>query len=114
MNLYAFMNQVALEGAPFWLCRLKESAFPTDVPVIFSGKTFDEGYYLVKIHWLEFVNVDSAYQRRYRIGEERMLSVHSLVRFRALKLTETSAAAKRGRGHTFAPNKLFLLPAAEC
>ena len=88
--------------------------FSDQCTLIFSGETFDEGYYLVKIHWLEFVNVDSANQRRYRIGEERMLSVHSLVRFRALKLTETSAAANRGRGHTSAPNKLLLLPAAEC
>ena len=32
MNLYAFMNQVALEGAPFWLCHLMESAFQTNVP----------------------------------------------------------------------------------
>jgi hypothetical protein len=48
--------------------------FSDQCTLILSGETFDEGYYLVKIHWLEFVNVDSAYQRRYRVGEEHMLS----------------------------------------
>ena len=81
---------MALEGAPFWLCRLLEGAFQANAPLIFSGEAFEEGYYLIKIQWLEFVNVDSANQRRYRLGEERMLSVHSLVRFRALKILETS------------------------
>ena len=47
----------------------------------FSGGAFDKGYYLVKIQWLEFVSVDSSNQQRYRLGEERMLSVHSLLRF---------------------------------
>ena len=58
-----------------------EGAFQATAPLIFSGEAFDEGYYLVKIQWLEFVSVDSANQRRYRLGEERMLSVHSLLRF---------------------------------
>ena len=102
---------MALEGAPFWLCRLLEGAFQANATIIFSGEAFDEGYYLINIQWLEFVNVDSANQRRYRLGEERMLSVHSLVRFRALKILETSADASRGRSRTTKPNKPFLLPA---
>ena len=105
---------MALEGAPFWLCRLLEGAFQATAPLIFSGEAFDEGYYLIKIQWLEFVSVDSANQRRYRLGEERMLSVHSLLRFRAIKLLETTGNASRGRSRTMAPSKLFLLPATEC
>ena len=100
---------MALEGAPFWLCRLLEGAYQATAPLVFSGEAFDEGYYLVKIQWLEFVSVDSANQRHYRLGEERMLSVHSLLRFRAIKLIETSSNAS-----TMAPSKLFLLPATEC
>jgi hypothetical protein len=55
----------ALWHPPFWLCFLVESAFRTSAPVILSGETFDEGFYLAKIKWLEFVNVDSANQQRY-------------------------------------------------
>ena len=104
---------MALEGAPFWLCHLLEGAFQATAPLIFSGEAFDEGYYLVKIQWLEFVSVDSANQRRYRLGEERMLSVHSLLRFRAIKLLETPGNASRG-SRAMAQSKLFLLPATEC
>ena len=87
---------MALEGAPFWLCRLLEGAFQATAPLIFSGEAFDEGYYLVKIQWLEFVNIDSADQQRYRLGEERMLSVRSLLRFRAINLLlESSGNAIR-------------------
>ena len=98
-----------------------EGAFQATAPLVFSGEAFDEGYYLVKIQWLEFVSVDSANQRRYRLGEERMISVHSLVRFRALTLSEpvVAAAAPRGRGRLAAaalapPLKLFLLATDEC
>jgi hypothetical protein len=94
------INMVALESAPFWLCRLLEGAFQANASLIFSGDAFDEGYNLIKIQWLEFVNVDSANQRCYRLGEEGMLSVHSLVRFRAVKILETSADASRGRSRT--------------
>ena len=104
---------MALEGAPFWLCHLLEGAFQATVPLIFSGEAFDEGYYLVKIQRLEFVSVDSANQRRYRLGEERMLSIHFLLRFRAVTLLETSGNSSRGRSRTIVPSKLFLLPATE-
>ena len=77
---------VAREGAHIWLYRLLECAFQTTAPLILSGEAFDEGYYIVKIQRLEFFSVDSSNQQRYRLGEERMLSVHSLLRFRAIKL----------------------------
>ena len=94
---------MALEGAPFRLCRLLEGAFKATALLIFSGEAFDEGYYLVKIQWLEFVSVDSANQRRYRLSEERMLSVHFSLRFRAVNLLETSVNASRGRSRTMTP-----------
>ena len=69
----------------------------------------------MKIQWLEFASLDSAKQRRYRLGEERMISVHSLVRFRAVKMCEPAAPAEpRGRGRPAAsPVKLLLLKADE-
>ncbi len=96
----AARDQIEIEGAPFWLCRLMEPAFQTSAPIVFAGESFEEGYWLVKIQWLEFDSVDSSKQRRYRLGEERMISVHLLVRFRALTLSEpvVAAAAPRGRG----------------
>jgi hypothetical protein len=98
-----------------------EPAFQTSSHIAFAGESFEEGYWLVKIKWLEFVSVNSAKQRRYRLGEEHMISVHLLVRFRALALSEpvVAAAAPRGRGRPAAaesapPLKLFLQTTDEC
>ena len=41
-DLICLYESGCFEGAPFWICRLMESAFQINVPVIFSGKTFDE------------------------------------------------------------------------
>ena len=47
----------------------------------------------MKIQWLEFDGLDSMKQRRYRLGEVRLISVHSLVRGEeAVKLGESAAA----------------------
>ena len=113
----AALDQVELEGAPFWLCRLLEPPFQAAAPIVFAGESFDQGFWLVKIQWLEFASLDSAKQRRYRLGEERKISVHSLVRFRAVKMCEPAAAEPRGRGRPAAaasPVKLLLLKADEC
>ena len=48
----------------------------------------------MKIQWLDFDGIDSIKQRRYRLGEVRMISVHSLVRGEeAVKLSEPAATA---------------------
>lgn len=80
-------DQMALEGAPFWLCLLVGDAFQASEPVVFGGEYFEEGFYLVKMKWYEFVRNDSSGQRCYRLlADERMLSVHSLIRCEVKKL----------------------------
>ena len=78
---------------------------------IYAGDSFDEGWWVVKIQWLEFDGLDSMKQRLYRLGEVRLISVHSLVRGEeAVKLGESAAAkARSGRGR----RKDFKLTAEE-
>jgi hypothetical protein len=102
-------DQVAIEGAPFWLCLLVENAFQATSDVVFAGEHFEEGFYLVKVKWYEFVRLDSAGQRCYRlVDDERMLSVHSLIRCAVSKLPPV---VERGRGR---PVPLFTLTGAQC
>ncbi len=42
----------------------------------FLERSIGRGLLPSQIKWFEFVSVDSTNQRRYRLGEERMLSVH--------------------------------------
>ena len=73
-------DQVEIERAPFWLCRLVGDAFQASAPIVFGGEAFEEGHFLVKIQWFKFVDV-SAGCRRYKLkSEERTLSVHSFIR----------------------------------
>ena len=48
-------DQVEIERALFWLCRLVGDAFQASAPIVFGGEAFKEGYFLVKIQWFEFV-----------------------------------------------------------
>ncbi len=106
-------DEVYKEGAPFWLCRLLEPAYQLSAPHVYAGDSFDEGRWVVKIQWLEFDGLDSMKQRRYRLGEVRLISVHSLVRGEeAVKLGE-SAAAKAFSGCDRRKD-LFTLTAEEC
>ena len=67
----------------------------------------------MKIQWLEFDGLDSMKQRRYRLDEVRLISVHSLVRGeKAVKLGE-SAAAKAVIGRDRRKDH-FKLTAEEC
>ena len=106
-------DQVAIEGAPFWLCILVEDAFQATAPVVYADEYFEEGYFLVKVKWYEFVRLDSAGQRCYRlVDDEHMLSVHSLIRCAVSKLPPV---VERGRGRPLArPVPLFTLPAVQC
>jgi hypothetical protein len=106
-------GEVYKEGAPFWLCRLLEPAYQLSAPHVYAGDSFDEGWWVVKIQWLEFDGLDSMKQRRYRLGEVRLISVHSLVRGEeAVKLGESAAAkALSGRDRR---KDLFILTAEEC
>ncbi len=75
------------------------------------------GWWVVKIQWLDFDGIDSMKQRRYRLGEVRMISVHSLVRGEeAVKLREPAAtAAAAAKIKTNAKRKaLFKLTVDEC
>ena len=84
-------DEVYKEGAPFWLCRLLEPAYQLSAPHVYAGDSFDKGWWVVKIQWLEFDGLDSMKQRRYRLGEVRLISVHSLVRGKeAVKLGESA------------------------
>jgi len=112
----AARDQVDVEGAPFWLCQVIEDAFQAIAPVVFAGDSFDEGYYLVKVRWYEFAKEENE-KRLYRlIGDERMLSVHSLVRCDPvrLKILEPTANA-RGRPPAYtATRALHELSQDEC
>ena len=67
-------------------------------PVVFAGETFDEGFYLIKVRWFEFKGVDATGQRQYVLcADERMVSVHSLVRCEAIKLAKEPGVRGRGR-----------------
>jgi hypothetical protein len=104
-------DQLRVEGAPFWLCELLENAFQATAPVVFAGEHFDEGFYLVKIKWYQFVRLDSAGQRCYRLqDDEHMLSVHSIIRCAFGKLRPVQQ--ERGSGRRDAP--LFVLNAIQC
>ena len=100
------------KAPPFWLCRLLEPAYRLSAPHVYAGDSFDEGWWVVKIR-LEFDDLDSMKQRRYRLGEVRLISVHSLVRGEeAVKLGESAAAkALSGRDRR---KDLFILTAEEC
>ena len=39
-------DQVEIEVALFWLCRLMEPAFQTSSPIVFAGESLEEGYWL--------------------------------------------------------------------
>ena len=82
-------------------------------PHVYAGDSFDEGWWVVKTQWLEFDGLDSIKQRRYRLGEVRLISVHSLTRGEeAVKLGESAAAkALSGRDQR---KDLFILTAEEC
>jgi hypothetical protein len=84
-------DEVAAEGAPFWLCRLVEDAFQAMTPGSFAGEAFDAGFYLVKLQWLEFIDFSAASGRRhYRLSvDERMISVHSLIWGEPIKMAKT-------------------------
>jgi hypothetical protein len=74
-------DQVTIEGAPFWLCQIVDDAFQASSDTVFAGDHFPEGFYLVKIKWYQFDRLGSRGERCYRlVEEERMLSVHSLIR----------------------------------
>ena len=86
-----------------------DTAFQAGAPVVFAGEHFDEGFYLVKIKWYQFVRLDSAGQRCYRLlDDEQMLSVHSLIRCTVSKLPPVE---ERGRGRHV---PLFTLTANQC
>ena len=82
-------------------------------PHVYAGDSFNEGWWVVKTQWLEFDGLDSMKQRRYRLGEVRLISVHSLVRGEeAVKLGESAVAkALSGRDRR---KDLFILTAEEC
>jgi len=104
-------DQVEIEGAPFWLCRLMGDGFQTSAPLSFGGEAFEQGYYLAKIQWYEFVDVLGG-QRRYRLKpEERMLSVHSFIRCAPVSLIPADGPRGRGRP-TSTP--ILILPKSEC
>ena len=46
-------DQVEIERAPFWLCRLIGDAFQASTALVFGGEAFEESYYLVKIQWFD-------------------------------------------------------------
>jgi hypothetical protein len=108
-------DQVAAEGAPFWLCRLVEDAFQAATPISFAGEAFDIGFYLVKIQWLEYIDFDAVSgRRRYRLSaDERMISVHSLIRGHPIKLAKADAPPARGRPPSN-PIQFFYLSKEEC
>ncbi len=62
-------DEVIKEGSPFWLCRLLEPAFQLSAPFVFAGDSFYEGWWVVKIKWLDFDDIDSVMQRV--IGSEK-------------------------------------------
>ncbi len=73
------------------------------------------------IQWLEFSGLESAKLRRHRLGEERMISVDSLVRCDAVRLSKPDAtaasaaiAAANGAKSRGRPKTVFILPAGEC
>ena len=103
-------DQVVVEGAPFWLCVLVGDAFQVPEPgVVFAGEFFEKDFFVVKIKWYQFVRLDSAGQRCYRLlSDEHMLSVHTLVRCDVGKLAPVE---ERGRGR---PVPLFCLTAKQC
>ena len=76
---------------------------------MFAGEFFEKDFYVVKIKWYQFVRLDSAGQRCYRLlDEEHMMSVHSLIRCDVGKL---ALVEERGRGR---PVPLFCLTAKQC
>ena len=76
---------------------------------VFAGEHFPEGFYLVKIKWFQFVRLGSSGERCYRlVDEERMLSVHSLIRC-DVKLAPP--VEKHGRGRH---GPLFTLTSSQC
>lgn len=109
-------DEVYKEGVPFWLCRLLEPAYQLSAPFVFPGDSSDEGWWVVKIQWLDFDGIDAMKQRRYRLGEVRMISVHSLVRGEeAIKLSEPAATAAAAKTKTNAQRKaIFTLTVDEC
>ena len=114
-----------VEGAPFWLCYIKEPARQLLAPTVFAGVSFDEGWWVVPVQWLEFngsVSAGKTKLRRYKLGQVHLISVHSLVRCDAVKLSEPAAVATTtavaaadgapvGRGR---PKTVFVLPSEEC
>jgi len=113
-----------VEGAPFWLCFIKEPARQLLAPTVFAGVSFDEGWWVVPVQWLEFNGSESGHAklRRYKLGQVQLISVHSLVRCDAVKLSEPAAVATAaavaaadgapvGRGR---PKTVFVLPSDEC
>ena len=92
---------------------IKKAPLFGSAPHVFAGYSFDEDWWVVKIQWLEFDGLDSMKQRRYRLGEVRLISVYSLVRGEeAVKLGESAAAkALSGRDRR---KDLFILTAKEC
>lgn len=105
-------DQVEIERAPFWLCRLVGDAFQASAPIVFGDESFEEGYYLVKIQWFEFVDVNAARCRRYLLKpEERMLSVHSFIRCDPVKLTSIDVRHSRSRPSA---NSVLTLSKDEC
>ena len=110
----AAADQVEIEGAPFWICLLVDSAFQAAAPVLFAGESFDAGFYLVKIRYFEFAHVDASGQRIYRLtADERMISVHSLIRCEPIKLVKPKEPPQASRGRK-SPADLFLLTKSEC
>ena len=102
-------DQIAIEGAPFWLCKVVDDAFQASSDVVFAGDHFPEGFYLVKIKWFQFVRLGSGGERCYRlVEEERMLSVHSLIRC-DVKLAPPVEKLGRGRH-----GPLFTLTSSQC
>lgn len=71
-------DQVEIERAPFWLCRLVGDAFQASTPIVFGGEAFEEGYYLVKIQWFEFVDVNSAGCPRCKLKHVISALIHSM------------------------------------
>ena len=95
-----------------------EPAYQLSASFVFAGDSFDEGWWNVicEDSVARFDGIDAIKQRRYRHGEVRIISVHTLVRGEeAVKFSEPAATAAAAKTKTSSQRKaLFILTADEC
>ena len=93
-------DQRAAEGKKYWICKLEDKPERLTKGMTYAGQTFDAGFIVVKVKWMEFLREKKHGGEELRMysppASEQIISVSAIIRLdKPLKLQkDTQSKAK--------------------